>query len=109
MSDYNAVAPTNTDNAPKFDESSQSAAFSHYGNLSAQLPINPVTGKLVEGGIKEQTKQALTNIKAVIESVDHVMEDMVKVNIFVKDLADMDAVNEVYAEFFAEGTPPETK
>ena len=109
MSDYNAVAPTNTDNAPKFDESFQSASFSHYSNLSVQLPINPVTGKLVEGGIKERTKQALINIKAIIESVDHVMEDMVKVNIFVKDLADMDAVNEVYAEFFPEGTPPETK
>src|SRR5699024_11386995 len=109
MSDYNAVAPTNTDNASKFDESSQSAAFSHYSNLSAQLPINPVTGKLVEGGIKEHTKQALTNIKAVIESVDHVMEDMDKVNIYVKDLADMDAVKKVYTEYIAEGTPPETK
>lgn len=95
----------NTENAPVDSLSTQTVAFSHYNHLSAQLPIDPETGKLVEGGIKEQTKQVLTNIKAVIESVDHVMEDMVKVNIFVKDLADMDAVNEVYAEFFPEGTP----
>ncbi|MGO1923501.1 MAG: Rid family hydrolase [Jeotgalicoccus sp.] len=95
----------NTENAPVDSLSTQTVAFSHYNHLSAQLPIDPKTGKLVEGGIKEQTKQVLTNIKAVIESVDHVMEDMVKVNIFVKDLADMDAVNEVYAEFFPECTP----
>ncbi|HBV23962.1 MAG TPA: reactive intermediate/imine deaminase [Jeotgalicoccus sp.] len=95
----------NTENAPVDSLSTQTVAFSHYNHLSAQLPIDPKTGKLVEGGIKEQTKQVLTNIKAVIESVDHVMEDMVKVNIFVKDLADMDAVKEVYAEFFPEGTP----
>ncbi|CAD2081619.1 reactive intermediate/imine deaminase [Jeotgalicoccus coquinae] len=95
----------NTENAPVDSLSTQTVAFSHYNHLSAQLPIDPATGKLVEGGIKEQTQQVLTNIKAVIESVDHVMEDMVKVNIFVKDLADMDAVNEVYATFFPEGTP----
>lgn len=99
------IKANNTENAPVDSLSTQTVAFSHYNHLSAQLPIDPATGKLVEGGIKEQTKQALTNIKAVIESVDHIMEDMVKVNIFVKDLADMDAVNEVYAEFFPEGSP----
>lgn len=95
----------NTEDAPIDSLSTQTVAFSHYNHLSAQLPIDPATGELVEGGIKEQTKQVLTNIKAVIESVDHVMEDMVKVNIYVKDLSDMDAVNEVYATFFSEGTP----
>ena len=99
------IKANNTKNAPVDNLSTQTVAFSHYNHLSAQLPIDPSTGKLVEGGIQAQTKQALTNIKAVIESVDHVMEDMVKVNIFVKDLADMEAVNGVYAEFFPEGTP----
>ena len=83
----------------------QTVAFSHYNNISAQLGIDPATGALVAGGVKAETEQALKNIKAIIESVDHVLEDCVKVNIFVKDMNDMDAVNEVYAQFFPEGTP----
>ena len=47
----------NTENAPINDGSTQSVAFSHYNNISAQLPIDPESQKLVEGGIKEQTKQ----------------------------------------------------
>ena len=95
----------NTHNAPFDAMSTQSVAFSHYNNISAQLGIDPATGVLVAGGVKAETEQALKNIKAIIESVDHVLEDCVKVNIFVKDMNDMDAVNEVYAQFFPEGTP----
>ncbi|GGC92434.1 RidA family protein [Enterococcus wangshanyuanii] len=99
------VEANNTDQAPKCPFSTQTVAFSHYNHLSAQLPIDPQTNALVAGGIKEQTKQCLENIKAIIESVDHTLEDMVKVNIFVKDLEDMNAVNEVYKTFFPKGTP----
>lgn len=99
------VEANNIANAPKDALSSQTVAFSHYNNISAQLGIDPATGALVEGGVKAETEQCLKNIKAIIESVDHVVEDAVKVNIFVKDMADMDAVNEVYAQFFPEGTP----
>ena len=95
----------NTHNAPFDAMSTQSVAFSHYNNISAQLGVDPATGALVAGGVKAETEQALKNIKAIIESVDHVLEDCVKVNIFVKDMNDMDAVNEVYAQFFPEGTP----
>ena len=95
----------NTHNAPFDAMSTQSVAFSHYNNISAQLGVDPATGALVAGGVKAETEQALKNIKAIIESVDHVLEDCVKVNIFVKDMDDMDAVNEVYAQFFPEGTP----
>ena len=95
----------NTANAPLDVLSSQTVAFSHYNNISAQLGVDPATGALVAGGVKAETEQALKNIKAIIESVDHVLEDCVKVNIFVKDMNDMDAVNEVYAQFFPEGTP----
>lgn len=91
--------------APKCKHCTQSVAFSHYNNISAQLGIDPATGALVEGGVKAQAVQALKNIKAIIESVDHVMEDAVKINVYVKDLADMAAVDEAYAEFFPEGTP----
>ena len=95
----------NTHAAPISPLSTQTVAFSHYNNLTAQLPIDPKTGRFVVGGVKEQTAQALQNIKAIIECVDHVMEDVVKVNIYVLDLADMDAVNEAYLTFFPGGVP----
>ena len=99
------IKANNTDNAPKSAISTQTVAFSHYNHLSAQLPIDPKSGKLVAGGIKEQTAQCLSNIKAIVESIDHALADVVKVNIFVKNIADMAAVDEVYATFFPGGVP----
>lgn len=90
----------NTVNAPICSLSSQTVAFSHYNNLSAQLPINPITGRVVEGGIKEQTKQCLKNIKAIVDSIDVPFDDIVKISVFLTNLADLEAVNEVYATFF---------
>ncbi|WP_309244989.1 RidA family protein [Clostridium tagluense] len=103
---YNAVLARNTENAPKgIGPYSQTVAYSHYNNLSAQLPIDPKSGRVVAGGVKEQAKQCLKNIKAIVESVDHVMEDVVKVNIFLKNISDVDAVDEVYTTFFPSGVP----
>ncbi len=99
------IEANNTDAAPKCPFATQTVAFSHYNNVGAQLPIDPATGKFVAGGVKEQTAQCLTNIKAIIESVDHSMADAVKINVYLKDIADLDAMNEAYAEFFPEGTP----
>lgn len=99
------VEPNNTEHAPKHSLSTQTVAFSHYNNLSAQLPVDGKTGKLVAGGIKQQAEQCLKNIKAIVESVDHAMDDVVKVNIFLKNIADIDAVDEVYATFFPGGVP----
>lgn len=99
------IKANNTQNAPKSSISTQTVAFSHYNHISAQLPLNPETGEMVTGGAKEQTAQCLTNIKEIIESIDHVMEDVVKVNIFLKDMEDMDAVDEAYKTFFPEGIP----
>lgn len=95
----------NTDNAPKCSLSTQTVAFSHYNHLSAQLPLDAKTGELVAGGVKEQAEQCLKNIKAIVESINHVMEDVVKVNIFLKNIADIDAVDEVYTKFFPGGVP----
>ncbi|BEP29217.1 RidA family protein [Helicovermis profundi] len=95
----------NTEDAPKCSLSTQTVAFSHYNNISAQLPIDPKTSEIVSGGVKEQTEQCLKNIKAIIESVDHVIEDVVKINVFVKNIADMDAVDEMYSTFFPNGLP----
>ena len=99
------IEANNTDDAPKSDLSTQTVAFSHYNHLSAQFPIDAKTGKLVAGGIKEQTAQCLKNIKSIVECIDHKMEDVVKVNIFVKNIADMEAVDQVYATFFPGGVP----
>ncbi len=95
----------NTEDAPKSSLSTQTVAFSHYNHLSAQLPLDPKTGEIVAGGIKEQAEQCLKNIKAIVESIDHVMEDVVKVNIFVKNIEDIDAVDKAYKTFFPGGTP----
>lgn len=84
MSGYNAVLARNTENAPKNALSTQSVAFSHYNHLSAQLPLDPQSGKLVVGGSKEQAEQCLKNIKAIVESIDHVMDDVVAVTVFLK-------------------------
>ena len=99
------IEPHNTDNAPKCSLSTQTVAFSHYNHLSAQLPIEPKSGKLVAGGVKEQAEQCLKNIKAIIESIEHSMRDVVKVNIALKNIADISAVDRVYATFFPGGIP----
>lgn len=109
MSGYNAVLARNTENAPKgIGPYSQTVAFSHYNNLSAQLPIDPKSGKLVEGGVKEQAEQCFKNIKAILESIDHVMSDVVRITVFVKNIKDVDAVDEVYKSFFPTYLPTRT-
>jgi len=99
------IKANNTENAPKNSLSTQTVAFSHYNHLSAQLPIDPKTGKMVAGGVKEQAEQCLKNIKAILESISHGMEDVVKVNIFLKNITDSDLVDEVYTTFFPGGIP----
>jgi reactive intermediate/imine deaminase len=69
------------------------------------LPLDPSTGKRIAGDVKVQAGQCLKNIKAIVESINHKMDDVVKVNIFLKNIADMDAVDEVYATFFQGGVP----
>lgn len=109
MSGYNAVLARNTDNAPKgIGPYSQTVAFSHYNNLSAQLPLDPQSGKIVAGGVREQATQCFENIKAVVESIDHVMDDVVRITIFLKNISDLDAVDEVYATFFPGYVPTRT-
>ncbi|MGE6293446.1 RidA family protein [Aeromonas media] len=99
----------NTPNAPQdLGPSTQSVAFSHYNNIAAQLPVDPRTGKLVGGDIQAQARQCLTNIQAIVESIGHVMDDMVKVTLFLKNMGDLEAVNAVYREFFPRNLPTRT-
>ncbi|MGO2507578.1 MAG: RidA family protein [Vibrio hibernica] len=74
------------------------------GNMvmtSGQIPVNPVTGE-VSSDIKAQARQSLDNVKAVVESSGLTVSDIVKMTVFVKDLNDFVAVNEVYGAFFDE-------
>jgi reactive intermediate/imine deaminase len=101
----NLVIETNSTDSALDVRYSKIVAFSHYNHISAQLPLDPKTGEMVAGGIKRQTEQCLRNIKAIVESVDHVIGDVVKINIALKNIADIDAVDEVYATFFPSGVP----
>ncbi|WP_259754666.1 RidA family protein [Pseudomonas sp. GCEP-101] len=101
MSGYNAVLARNTDKAPQhLGPYSQTVAFSHYNNLAAQLPVDPSTGKLVAGGVKEQAEQCFRNLKAVIDSIGHSLNDTVRLSLFLTDIADADVVGKVHAAFF---------
>ena len=95
----------NTENAPQNSFSTQTVAFSHYNNISAQLPLHPKTGEIVSGGIKEQTGQCFENIKAILESIDHVMDDVVRITVFAQNLSDIEAAKEVYKTFFPAYVP----
>ena len=78
------------------------------GNLiytSGQLPIDAATGSFPEGGIKEQTRQSLTNVKAILEEAGVSMANVVKTTVFMADMNDIADMNSVYAEFFAEPYP----
>ena len=98
----------NTEHAPKSTVASQTVAFSHYNNISAQLPIDAKTGKIVGHSLKEQAKQCLINIQAIVESIDHVMDDVVKMTVYVKDISDVEAIDEVYKTFFKSELPTRT-
>ena len=76
------------------------------GNLvytSGQLPIDPTTGAFPEGGIKEQTRQSLSNIQAILEEAGLTMSNVVNTTVFLADMNDFADMNAIYAEFF---TPP---
>ena len=78
------------------------------GNLvfaSGQIPIDPATGVFVPGGIKEQTRQSLTNVKTILEAAGLTMAKVVKTTVFMADMNDFAEMNGVYAEFFKEPYP----
>ena len=78
------------------------------GNLifaSGQVPIDPKTGKMIEGDIEAQTRRALENLKAVLKPYSIGLENVVKATIFLKDMNNFSRVNKVYGEYFKEKFP----
>lgn len=73
--------------------------------ISGQLPMNPATGKIVEGGIKEQTKQALENVKSILEAAGYTLNDVVKSTCLLSEISNFQDFNSVYASYYTENPP----
>ena len=72
---------------------------------SGQIPINPQTGNIVEGGIKEQTGQVINNLSEILKSAGSCFRNVFKTTVFLKSMNDFAAMNEIYAETFGESKP----
>ncbi|MBI5643818.1 MAG: RidA family protein [Deltaproteobacteria bacterium] len=93
-----------TDMAPKaIGPYSQGVKMGRFIFLSGQIPIEPLTGEVVPGDIKAQTRQAIKNLQMVLAQAGSSLKDVVKTTVYLKDLSEFSDMNEVYGEFF---TPP---
>ena len=96
----------NTDHAPAaIGPYAQAVAIDSLVITSGQLPIDPATGAFPEG-IAAQTRQSLTNVKAILEAAGLGMDKVIKTTVFLSDMNNFGAMNEVYATFFGEGGYP---
>ena len=97
----------NTENAPTpIGPYNQAVKSGHLLYTSGQIPIDPATGTLVEGGIREQTIQVLENLKCVVEAAGSTLDDAIKTTVFLANMADFPVVNTIYAEYFGEVNAP---
>ncbi len=94
-----------TDKAPRpIGPYSQAIKAGEFLFISGQIPVDR-DGNLVEGGIKAQTRQVLENIRAILEAAGAGLDNVVKVTVYLKDMNDFSAMNEVYAEYFGSSKP----
>jgi 2-iminobutanoate/2-iminopropanoate deaminase len=95
-----------SENAPKaVGPYSQAIQAGQMVFVSGQIPLDPTTGKRVEGGIEAETKQCLLNAQAILAQADLTFNDVVKTTVLLDDMGDFAAMNEVYASFFVEHKP----
>lgn len=85
---------------------SQAVALEGWVYVSGQIPLDPDTGRLVDGGIEAQTERVIANLAAVLEAAGSSLERAVKVNIYVTDLAQFTTINEIYARRFTGDPAP---
>ena len=95
-----------SDNAPQaVGPYSQAIEANGFVFASGQLPIDPTTNAFAEGGVKEQTRQSLTNAQQVLKAAGLNLSHVIKTTVYLSDMADFAAMNEVYAEFFNKPYP----
>lgn len=95
-----------TEEAPKaVGPYSQGVCMNAIQFISGQLPVDPKTGKIVEGGIKAQTEQSLKNLGAVLKATQLDYPNVLKTTVLLADINDFGEMNEVYAKFFTENPP----
>jgi 2-iminobutanoate/2-iminopropanoate deaminase len=95
-----------TDKAPRaIGPYEQAIKVGEFVYVSGQIPLDPKTGKLVDGGIKEQTCQVMENLKAILEAAGSSLDRVVKATVFLKNIADFAAMNEVYGEYLDRAKP----
>ena len=98
--------PITTDKAPQaIGPYSQAIAAGQLLFLSGQTPLDPATGKLVDGGIAEQTHRVMSNLRAVLTAAGASFDNVVRTTIFLADMNDFAAVNEVYGSYFENPAP----
>ncbi len=96
----------NTEKAPQaIGPYAQAIKANGFVYTAGQIPLDPKSGNIVEGGIKEQTRQVLENLKAVLEAAGSSLDQVVKATVFLKNIADFAAMNEVYAEYLGNSKP----
>jgi 2-iminobutanoate/2-iminopropanoate deaminase len=101
-----AHAPVRTDRAPApAGPYSQGVVNGSLLFCAGQIPLDPETGELIEGGVAEQARQCLSNLEAVCEAAGTSLERAVRTTVFTTELEQMPAVNEVYASFFSSPPP----
>lgn len=95
-----------TDKAPAaLGPYSQAIRANGFVFASGQLGLDPAVGELVEGGVQAQTRQALENAKAVLEKAGLSLSNVVKTTVFLNDIGDFAAMNEIYGQYFTENAP----
>ena len=95
-----------TDKAPAaIGPYSQAIQVGEFLYTSGQIPLDPKTGAMVEGGVAEQARQSLENLKAILEAAGYSMADVVKTTVFITDMGQFATVNEVYAKYFEKDPP----
>ncbi|WP_440772563.1 Rid family detoxifying hydrolase [Natronorubrum sp. DTA28] len=100
------MQPITTDDAPEsIGPFSQGIRDGDRIYVSGQGPVDPDTGEIIDGDIAAQTERTLENIEAVLRAADASIDDAVKVTVFVQDMNDYDAINEVYGSYVSEPYP----
>lgn len=84
---------------------SQAIEVNGFVYASGQLPIDPATGAFPEGGVQEQTRQSLLNVKAILEEARLTLANVVKTTVYLADMGDFAAMNEIYSQFFSQPFP----